>query len=70
MKFFKKLGSLGFRQENTNQRIEQKVKNRVGNLRRKLSRGAANIFRIIKTRAKWGNKQLWGFREDGRHKPR
>lgn len=69
MKFFKKDTPFDRDQRNKNRRILSKVNNRVGNLRRKLSRGAANIFRIIKTRTHWGNKELWGYREKGRNKP-
>jgi hypothetical protein len=70
MKFFKKNTDFAFGQvqRNENERVFSKAYARVGHLRRKLSRGAANIFRIIKTRNKWGNKQLWGFREKGRNK--
>ncbi len=61
--------NLDFKQMKKNQRIQDIVSGRVGKLRRKLSRGASNIYRIIRSRAKWGNKQLWGFREKGRNKP-
>lgn len=44
------------------------VADRLSHVRRKMSRGAANIFRMMKVHAKWGNKQLWGSREKGRHK--
>ena len=61
--------NLDFKQMKKNQRIQDIVSGRIGNLRRKLSRGASNIYRMIRSRAKWGNKQLWGFREKGRNKP-
>ena len=66
MKFFKKDTPLGLKQRNQNRRIISKTNDRVNHLRRKLTRGAANIFRTIKVRAKWGNKQLWGSREKGK----
>ncbi len=66
MKFFKKDTPFGLKQRNQNRRIISKANDRVNHLRRKLSRGAANIFRTIKVRAKWGNKQLWGSREKGK----
>lgn len=66
MKFFKKNSPLGPTKKNDNRRIKMDVENRISKLRRKLSRGAANIFRIIKTRTKWGNKQLWGNRDKGK----
>lgn len=66
MKFFKKNSPFSQEEKNNNLRIKEKVHNRIDKLRRKLSRGAANIFRIIKTRTKWGSKQLWGNREKGK----
>jgi hypothetical protein len=69
MKFFKKDTPLGTEQRNENRTILTKVNERIGHLRRKLSRGAADIFRIIKTRNHFGNKNLWNFREKGRNKP-
>lgn len=53
-----------------NKSIRSQVKNRISGLRRKMSRGASNIFRSIKTRTKWGNKNLWGSNEKGRNAPR
>ena len=66
MKFFKKDTPLSLDQRNKNRRIKMNNFERVSQIRRKMSRGASNIFRVIKTRAKWGNKQLWGTREKGR----
>jgi len=66
MKFFKKNTPLGLEQQNQNRRIKEENFERVNNIRRKMSRGASNIFRVIRTRSKWGNKQLWGTREKGR----
>lgn len=67
-KFFKEDTSFGEKQLNKNRKILSKVNDRIGHLRGKLSRGAANIFRMIKSRTHWGNKQLWGSREKGRNK--
>ncbi len=36
---------------------------------KKLSAGAEAIFEIKRTRNHWGNKQLWGYKDKGRHKP-
>ncbi|OQA36399.1 MAG: hypothetical protein BWY54_00082 [Candidatus Dependentiae bacterium ADurb.Bin331] len=54
-----------------NMSIKQHVSTRISHIRRKMSRGASDIYRMMKVHAKWGNKQLWGFREKGRnrHKP-
>ena len=63
----------GSEQERENQQVQVDTKNRISNIRRKMSRGAANIFRTLKSRWAWGNKQLWKFGEKGRgkqgHKP-
>lgn len=40
-------------------RILSKLHERLRNLRHKVSRGAASIFNAMKTRTKWGNKQLF-----------
>jgi len=61
--------NINLKQDKKNQRIQSIVSERLSNVRRKLSRGASNIYRMIRSRAKWGNKQLWGFREKGRNKP-
>lgn len=68
MKFFKKDSPLDKEQRDENRRIKSSVIDRFGGMRRNMSRGASNIFRMIKTRGGWGNKQLWGFREKGRSK--
>lgn len=68
MKFFKKNTPLGPTEQNKNRRRKMDVENRISRIRRKMSRGAANIFRMIKTRAKWGNKHLWGTRDKGKSK--
>lgn len=34
-----------------------------------MSEGALNTYRIQKSRNHWGNKQLWGHKDKGRHKP-
>lgn len=36
---------------------------------KKLSAGAESIFKIKRTRNHWGNKQLWGYKDKGHHKP-
>jgi len=51
------------REQKRNTRILAHLKDRIAHVRRKMSRGASNIFRTIKTRCKWGNKQLWGSKE-------
>jgi hypothetical protein len=65
--FFKKLKHK-FETNNQSQTVKARVENRISTIRRKMSRGASNIFRMIKSRCGWGNKQLWGFREKGRGK--
>lgn len=65
MKFFKKFNPFNTKEQNENISISVKVNNRIAHIRRKMSKGAADIFRVIKNRAKWGNKQLWGAREQG-----
>ncbi|MEX0939784.1 MAG: hypothetical protein WDZ41_00315 [Candidatus Babeliales bacterium] len=67
-KFFKKDTPLGLDEQNKNRRRSMKFNERISTIGRNMSRGAANIFKIIRTRCKWGNKQLWGTREGG--KPR
>jgi hypothetical protein len=47
-------------QENWHKTMDSTQKN--------MSRGAQNIFRIVKCRCHWGNKQLWGYRDKGRGK--
>ena len=51
---------------NRNQSIQSRLKSRLSHIRRKLSRGAADIFRMIKTRGGWGNKQLNNHHESGK----
>lgn len=55
-------------EENRNKSMASRAADRIHNLRRKLSRGAANIFRMIKTRGSWGHKQTKNHHESG--KPR
>lgn len=52
--------NLGLDQAKKNQRMHDIVSGRISHLRRKLSRGAANIYRMIRTRCRWGNKGLMG----------
>jgi hypothetical protein len=66
VKFFKKDTPLGLEQRNENRREKEDNFNRISKIRRNMTRGASNIFRVIKDRAKWGNKQLWGTREKGK----
>lgn len=42
-----------------NERFHDKLMDRISSISNKMSRGASNIFRGIKTRCAWGNKQLW-----------
>lgn len=55
-------------QTKKNQRIHDIVSHRLSHIRRKLSRGAANIYRVIRSRCKWGNKNLWGHENINNHK--
>lgn len=64
-KYFDKV--FGRKTEQKNESIQEHNKTRLAHIRRKMSRGAANIFRMMKVHAKWGNKQLWGNREKGRN---
>lgn len=66
MKFFKKDTPLDKKDRDNNRTMLTKWHDRISGIRRNMSRGAANIFRMIKTRGKWGNKQLWGTREGGK----
>lgn len=68
MKFDDDQKFFGKKQNKKNTRIQEIHENRLGNIKRKLSRGAANIFRMIRTRSKWGNKNLWGKHDHGRPK--
>lgn len=68
MKFFKKDTPLGTNEQNENRTVLSKVNERIGHIRRNMSRGAANIYRMIKTRNHFGNKNLWGSNEKGRGK--
>jgi len=54
------------KENSKNMSIKTRVNNRIAHVRRKVSRGAANIFRVMKDHCHWGNKQLWGNREHGR----
>ena len=65
-KYFKKFFTSG-KFENHDESIKDHSKNRATHIGRKMSQGAANIFRMMKVHAKWGNKQLWGHREKGRN---
>ncbi|MGB8467423.1 MAG: hypothetical protein WCE21_00305 [Candidatus Babeliales bacterium] len=50
-----------------NQRFLSKLKNRLNHLRHKVSRGAANMYRAMKSRGKWGNKQIWPGDKNNNH---
>ena len=41
-------------------KITQEWKSRMDSTQKKMTRGAQNIFRMIKSRTHWGNKELWG----------
>lgn len=41
------------------ERIDRNWKNTMNSQNKKMTRGAQNIFRIIKDRFSWGNKNLW-----------
>jgi len=45
----------------------QHLKDRLAHIGRKMTRGAANIYRMMKSRAKWGNKHLWRRKDKGGH---
>lgn len=51
----------------TKSREKEYWKNHDQTLGKKMSRGAANIFRIIKTRCGWGNKDLWNKKKEKNH---
>jgi len=42
-----------------NAHLAENWQNRMDSQEKKMSRGAQNIFRIIKSRFNWGNKNLW-----------
>lgn len=46
-------------QNSVNERLEENWQNRMDSQEKKMSRGAQNIFSIIKGRCNWGNKNLW-----------
>ena len=49
-------------------KIESNWHNRMNSTQKKMSQGAQQLFRVIKCRCRWGNKQLWGSHEKGRGK--
>jgi hypothetical protein len=67
-KFFKKINPFNKKEQKQNISVSMRVSDRISHIGRKMSKGAADIFRVIKDHAKWGNKQLWGDREKGRHR--
>lgn len=66
----KKNSIWGANQRKKNRSVTAKANNRLNNLRRKMSRGASNIYRMIREGACWGNKQLWGWKEKGKKSAR
>lgn len=71
MKFLKKFNPFSNNESNQNIRIQMKLKERIGHIGRKMTRGSSDIFRIIKDHAKWGNKQLWTrSAKKNHHKPK
>jgi hypothetical protein len=57
------------KQSDSKNRMNQEWSDLMDSPQKKLSEGALFIFRIKRTRNHWGNKQLWGSKEKGRHKP-
>lgn len=55
MKFLKKLF---YKQEQQNQQINMRLHERVAHMGRKMSRGASNIFKSLRTHSQWGYAQL------------
>jgi len=51
------------KQRKKNKAVLKHANDRISHIRRNMSRGAANIYRMIKRSCKWGNKQLWGNNE-------
>jgi hypothetical protein len=68
MKFFKKINPFSNKEQNKNISVSMRVNDRIAHIGRKMSRGAADIFRIIKDHAKWGNKQSSVNRDHGRRR--
>lgn len=48
---------------NRDKSVKSRLNDRIAHINRKMSRGASNIYKMMRTRSKWGNKQLWGFGE-------
>lgn len=52
------------------QAIHTRVKERIAHIKRKLSRGASNLYKMLRSREKWGNKQIKGhLQKKNHHKP-
>ncbi len=67
MKFIKKLFRGNKDTEVKNTSISARLDNRLGHIRRKMSRGASNIARVMKNNSKWG---VWGTKgRKNHHKP-
>lgn len=58
---------LGLEKPEHDQSIKAHWHNRINHVGRKMSKGASNIFRVIKDHAKWGSKPFGGSK--GHHKP-
>jgi hypothetical protein len=56
MKESKKKFFEGWREERKDQSIAARWANRLGHIRRKMSRGASDIFRAMRTRSGFGGK--------------
>lgn len=50
------------------QKLDEQWSDLMHSPQKNLSEGALNIFNIKRTRSHWGNKQLWGSKDKGRHK--
>jgi hypothetical protein len=57
-------------QAEENQKIRSKLSERLHHIGRKMSRGASDIFRMIKSRGGWNNRQSTGSHAKGHHKPK
>jgi hypothetical protein len=66
-KFFKNLFNGNEKREEHNTSYKAHLKDRFNNMHRKMSRGASNIARIIRTRGGWGSKEQFGKRGDNKH---
>ncbi|HEX2978566.1 MAG TPA: hypothetical protein VHO47_05585 [Candidatus Babeliales bacterium] len=66
-KFFNKIFNSDEKRAEHNSSFKNHLKDRLGNMHRKMSRGASNIARMIRTRGKWGNKEQFGRGGNNKH---